>query len=152
MPCGTGCPELGKWLSASKSYSSFPSGARPPGGQLMWLKQVSRHRQAPSRRLALTGTSRTSWYLCLRFYILHSQALPRGSCHGHMCSRARERQAQSNSSQRHGAASPPQLLDASFCVNFGKLKKLGKMRHLPLLGLGCWRPSLLTLYPGVRGQ
>lgn len=62
------------------------------------LKQVSGHGQAPLGRPA--GTSCTSQYFCLRFHILLSQALPRGSPHGHVCSGTRAGQAQA--SRRHG--------------------------------------------------
>lgn len=69
----------GEAAVSSRSHRGFSGEARPPGGQLMWLKQAPGQRQAPSRRLALPGAPCTSWYLCLRLYILHSQALPRGS-------------------------------------------------------------------------
>lgn len=77
-------PELGARPSAARPCSGRSSGARPPGGQLMWQKQVSRPRQAPSRRPAPPGTSCTSGYLCLRFSILCSRALPQGSPRGHV--------------------------------------------------------------------
>lgn len=88
-----------KRLSAARTCSGFSSGARPLGRQL-WLKQVSRYRQAPSRRRAFPGTSRTLGYLCLRFYTHSPQpSTATGQPHSHMCSGAWERQAQSSSRQ-----------------------------------------------------
>lgn len=63
---------------------------------------MSGQEQAPLGRLA--GTSRTSQYFCLRFHVLLSQALPRGSPHGHVCSGTRAGQAQARPA---GATAPP---------------------------------------------
>lgn len=109
---------------AARSWRGFCGRARPPGGRLIRLKRASRHRQAPSRGLALPGASCTLWYLCLRFHILHSRALPRGSPRGHVCSRAWQGRVWASP---QGAASPPRLLGAAFRTNFGNSRSWGRM-------------------------
>ncbi|KAF6094847.1 hypothetical protein HJG60_011927 [Phyllostomus discolor] len=141
-------------LSAASCHG-FCGRARPPGGRLIQLKRASRHGQAPSRRLALPGASCTLWYLCLRFHILHSRALPRGSSRGHVCSRAWQGRVWSSSSQPSGCCLPTPASRCSLSDELWELKKLGKDEGLqvPPLRIGfCWRPSMLMLCSKVRDQ
>lgn len=74
---------------------------------------------------ALPAPPCTSWCLCLRFYLLPSQALPRGSPTA-TGAPGLGKAGRVHAGSRQGAASQPRLLDAAFRVNLGKLQKLGK--------------------------
>lgn len=59
-------PELGAETVNSKDLQWLFQWSQASRKATM-VEAVSRHRQAPSRRLAHPGTSRTLWYLCLSF-------------------------------------------------------------------------------------
>lgn len=116
---------MGK-LHFAVSYRGFSTGARLPGGQLLWLVQVSRSMQAPSRRLP--GTSHTSWYFCLRFYTLSTAEHCHGAAPTATCApdpgKGRHNPAVAS---HHGAAPAPAPASASRCSfvdEFWKVQKL----------------------------
>lgn len=104
----------------------------------MWLKQASRQRQAPSRRLAPPGAPCTSWYLCLRPYVLRSQALPRGSPRPQVLQGLGK--AGSPRRQPSRCRLPTPTPGCSLPGDVGKLQRRGRsyeaLQGLPLLGLG----------------
>lgn len=141
---------MGK-LHSAVSYRGFPGGARLPGGQLLWLVQVSRSMQAPSRRLP--GTSHTSWYFCLRFYTHSPQ--PSTATGQPQLPRALQTLGKEGTIQQLPATTVlllllplPRLLDTALWMNSGNSQKFEDEESQAPASLGtgfCWGTSLLTL-------